>query len=134
MAKIMILLALLAVTQIAQISGSCDQSRLNDLTFQLSGGSMKWPCQSTRNIYIQTQRYIPKNVIITRTQIYRDSAFVAMPRLKQGVPITLGKVSLRKGTCVAEVEPFPCWSLQEEGNCQALQSAVDLYLDPQVSY
>lgn len=133
MAKIQIFLGLLAVTQITQISGSCDQSRLNDLTFTLSGGSMKWPCQSTRNIYIQTQRYVPKNVIMTRIQIYRDSAFVAMPRFKQGVPITLGKVSLRKGLCVSEVEPYPCWSLQEEGNCQALQSVVDLYLDAQVS-
>lgn len=36
---------------------------------------------------------------------------------------------MKKGQCSASIEPYPCWSLQEEGNCQAIQSAVDIYLD-----
>jgi hypothetical protein len=102
---------------------------LQDLTFKLSGSNLQWPCKSTKNIFTQTNRYLPRNVIMTRGQIYRDEAFVTMPRLKPGVPFTLGKVSLRRGQCTASVAPYPCWSLQEEGNCQALQSAVDLFLD-----
>lgn len=71
-------------------------------------------------------------MIATRTQIYKDEAIVAMPRYKSGVPITLGRVPLKKGNCHAAIAPFPCWSLQEEGNCQALQSVTDIFLDSQV--
>jgi hypothetical protein len=123
---------LLNLFVIVSVRGQCNRNLLNDLTFHLSGSSFEWPDVSTKNIYIQTGRYIPKSVLITRTQIYRDEAFVAIPRLKAGVPITLGKVSLKKGSCSIQVSPFTCWAFQEEGNCQALQSVVDLYLDPQV--
>lgn len=116
----------------SQLDGACDLSLqiLHDLTFQLSGSSLEWPCASTKNIYVQSGRYTPKNVIITRSQIYRDEAYVTLPRLKSGVPFTLGKISMKRGQCRTSVVPYPCWSLQEEGNCQALQSAVDLFLDP----
>jgi hypothetical protein len=67
---------------------------------------------------------------MTRAQIHRDEAFVTLPRLKPGVPFTLGKISMRRGQCMTSVTPWPCWSLQEEGNCQSLQSAVDIFLDP----
>lgn len=114
-----------------QVEGACDLSTqiLNDLTFQLSGSQLEWPCQSTKNIYVQSGRFVPKNVIATRAQIFRDEAFVTLPRLKSGVPFTLGKVSMKKGQCVTSIVPFPCWSLQEEGNCDALQSVVDIFLD-----
>lgn len=126
----LVLLALINV--LPKLEASCNRNLLQDLTFHLSGNSLEWPDVSTKNIYVQTGRYVPRNVIITRTQIHRDEAYVAMPRLKAGIPMTLGKVSLRKGSCVTTVSPFPCWSQQEEGNCEALQSVVDLYLDQQV--
>lgn len=123
---------LIFATLVSRLDGACDSSSqiLQDLTFQLSGSSLDWPCQSTKNIYVQSGRYTPKNVIMTRAQIYRDEAYVTLPRLKPGVPFTLGKISMKRGQCVTNVAPYPCWSLQEEGNCQALQSAVDIYLDP----
>lgn len=126
-AKILILFTL-----VSHLDGASDLSLqlLKDLTFQLGGSSLEWPCTSTRNIYIQSGRYIPKNVIMTRSQIHRDEAYVTLPRLKTGVPFTLGKISMKRGQCVTSVAPYPCWSLQEEGNCQALQSAVDIFLDP----
>jgi hypothetical protein len=123
---------LIIAALVSCLEGTCDLSLqiLKDLTFQLSGSSLKWPCQSTKNIYVQSGRYIPRNVIMTRAQIHRDEAFVTLPRLKPGVPFTLGKISMRRGQCMTSVTPWPCWSLQEEGNCQSLQSAVDIFLDP----
>lgn len=122
----------LLATLVSQLDGACDLSRqiLQDLTFQLSGSHLEWPCASTKNIYVQSGRYIPKNIIMTRAQIHRDEAFVTLPRLKSGTPFTLGKISMKRGQCFTSVTPYPCWSLQEEGNCQALQSAVDIFLDP----
>ena len=52
-------------------------------------------------------------------------------RYRPGVPITLGKLSLKGKNPESNLTPFPCWSIQEEGNCAALQSVVDLFLDPQ---
>ena len=104
---------------------------LQDLSLTFSGYSLNWPCQSTKNIYETSGRYIAKNVIATRTQVYKDEAILAMPRYKPGVPFTLGVVSLKAKDCEPKVTPFPCWAIQEEGNCQALQSAVDIVLDMQ---
>lgn len=123
---------LVLATFVSHLDGACDLSSqiLQDLTFKLSGSNLNWPCASTKNIYVQSGRYIPRNVIMTRAQIYRDEAFVTLPRLKSGTPFTLGKISMKRGQCSSTVTPYPCWSLQEEGNCQALQSAVDIFLDP----
>lgn len=117
----------------ASVAPNCDDSIVPDLTFRLSGNNIEWPCLSTKNIYTTTNRYIPRNVIGTRAQIYKDEAIVAFPRYKCGVPITLGRVNMKKGHLYASVQPFPCWSIQEEGNCQALQSAVDVFHDERVS-
>ncbi|XP_046987594.1 major royal jelly protein 5 [Schistocerca americana] len=96
-----------------------------------TGGEFNWPCSSTKKIFQQTGRYISKNVIATRTAIYKDDAILALPRFKQGIPVTLARVSLKSRGSQAVLDPFPCWSLQEEGNCKALQSVVDLFLDAQ---
>ncbi|XP_025995044.1 major royal jelly protein 1 [Solenopsis invicta] len=109
----------------------CDKQLLPELSFVLSGHSLDWPCQSTKNIYETSGRYIARNVIATRAQVYRDDVIVAMPRYKPGVPFTLGVLSLKTKDCAPKVTPFPCWAIQEEGNCQALQSVVDLVVDIQ---
>lgn len=96
---------------------------------QWTGGSFDWPCPSTKSLYKSSGKYISKNVIATRAQIYRDDVFVALPRYKAGVPATLAKTTMKKGACHTTLTPFPCWSMQEEGNCQALQSVVDLVID-----
>ncbi|XP_046470644.1 major royal jelly protein 1 [Neodiprion pinetum] len=115
----------------ASASMSCDKQLLPDLTYSLSGQNLAWPCASTRTIYETNGRYVPKNIIATRIQIYKDEVFVAQPRFKVGVPFTLGVVSLKNKGCAATITPFPCWSMQEEGNCGAIQSAVDVFLDAQ---
>jgi hypothetical protein len=102
-----------------------------DLTFTLNGANLDWPCSSTKSIYTSSGRYISKHIITTRVQIYKDEAIVVTPRYKAGVPFTLGKMSLKSKNCNPTITPFPCWNLQEEGNCQALQSAVDIFLDAQ---
>ncbi|XP_045478067.1 major royal jelly protein 1-like [Harmonia axyridis] len=108
----------------------CNKNLLPDLSYKLSGTELAFPCKSTENIYKQTGRYIPKNVIATRLQVYQDNAIVALPRYKHGVPYTLAKFSLKSKGCKAILEPFPCWSIQEEGNCEALQNVIDIVLDP----
>lgn len=118
----------LAALLVACAHASCDCS-VPDLSFKLNGINMNFPCDSTKSIYVSSGRYVPKNIIVTRMQIYKDEAIVALPRYKHGVPFTLAKFSLRGKGCPATLTPFPCWPMQEEGNCEALQSVVDIYLD-----
>lgn len=113
--------------------GDCDNSIVPELTFRLGGNNLDWPGYATQNIYATTGRYTPKHIIATRSQIYRDTAFVAMPRYRSGVPITLGRVDLRKGKCSIPIAPYPTWAAQDEGNCQALQNVIDIFLDRQVN-
>lgn len=101
------------------------------LNFHPSPTNLQFPCESTKRIYLSTKRYIPKNFILTRAQIHQNVVYACAPRLKNGVPFTLAKITLKKGECVPPVEPYPCWSIQEEGNCQALQSCTDLVHDEQ---
>ncbi|KAJ8942947.1 hypothetical protein NQ314_009860 [Rhamnusium bicolor] len=94
-----------------------------------TGGQFDWPNSAIKSIYRSSGRYIPKNIIATRAQIFKDEVFLALPRYKPGVPVTLARVGLRQRGCEAVLEPFPCWASQEEGDPNALQSVVDLYLD-----
>lgn len=94
-----------------------------------TGASFKWPCPSTKALYKSSGKYISKNIIATRAQIARDSVFLALPRYKSGSPATLVQTNITNECCHTTLVPFPCWSMQEEGNCQALQSVVDIFLD-----
>lgn len=96
---------------------------------QWLGGSFSWPCKPTKSLYKSSGKYINKHIIATRGQIAQDEVFLALPRYKSGVPATLVKTKLSSNGCHTTFEPFPCWSMQEEGNCQALQSVVDVFID-----
>lgn len=124
-------IAIATSSLICCVSGSCNKQLLPDLNFMLNGDNLDWPCSSTKSIYTSSGRYISQHVITTRVQIHKDEAIVVTPRYKTGVPFTVGKISLKSKNSHPAITPFPCWSLQEEGNCQALQSAVDIFLDVQ---
>lgn len=115
---------------IGAYSSCCNRNLIPDLSYKLTGTDLAFPCASTKNIYKNSGAYVPKNVIATRMQIWKDEAFIALPRYKHGVPFTLAKFSLKSKGCRATLVPFPCWSMQEEGNCEALQNVVDIALDP----
>lgn len=113
----------------AAASASCDKELLNELSVYINGNNINFPCASTEKIYKKSGLYIPKNMIATRVQISGPDVFVATPRFREGVPFTLSKLNLKDKDCAPTLVPWPCWSQQEEGNCDALQSVVDLFLD-----
>lgn len=94
-----------------------------------TGAEFTFPCSTTKALLKSSGKFVNKNNIATRGQIYRDTFFFALPRYKKGIPATLVKTKLKKGACSVTFEPFPCWSMQEETKCSALQSVVDLVLD-----
>lgn len=121
-------LLFLATSLVLQAQTLCDKDLLKPTEW--IGGPLEFSTEETKSLLESTGRYIPKNMIATRAQLFKDDAILAIPRYKSGVPVTLAKVSLKQRGCEATLQPFPSWSLQEEGNCKALQSAVDVFLDP----
>jgi hypothetical protein len=109
------------------VKATCDKEIVRPVEW--TGGNFEWPNLATKSIYRSSGRFIQKNAIATRAQIYKDDVIVALPRYKAGVPATLAKLSLKHKGCEASLTPFPCWSTQEEGNCNALQSVVDIFAD-----
>uniref|UniRef100_A0A182NIM2 Bee-milk protein n=1 Tax=Anopheles dirus TaxID=7168 RepID=A0A182NIM2_9DIPT len=120
-------LALLCV--LVSVFASHDEHEYCDKVYRINGNSIDFPCDSTKNIYISTQRYMPRNVMPVRFQYDNQRCLLALPRLRAGVPTTLGQIDLGKPNCYAHIKPFPCWAYQEEGNCNSLQSVIDLYVD-----
>ncbi|KAJ8678889.1 hypothetical protein QAD02_014676 [Eretmocerus hayati] len=97
---------------------------------QWSGGnSFKWPSATTKQLYKNGKMFVSKNVLATRFAVYKDEAYVAMPRFKSGIPFTLGILNLRSKGCLANIFPYPSWELHEEGECAAFQNVVDVFLD-----
>lgn len=123
-------LCALVVIGLATANSDYSVSVKEDDAIQWTGASFKWPCSSTKTIFKASGKYITKNHIGTRAQIYQDTVFIAMPRLRSGVAATLVQTSMNNIGCQAGLIPFPCWSMQEEGNPDALQSVVDIFLGP----
>lgn len=89
---------------------------------------INFPCKTTKDLFISSKKFIQINNIGTRLQIHDGCIYVAYPRYKTGVPMTLG-YTCKFGGCGASFEPYPCWSYQDEGNCDALQSVSDFKID-----
>ncbi|KAF2894442.1 hypothetical protein ILUMI_11731 [Ignelater luminosus] len=117
---------LLAAIHVICITAVCDKE-----TVEWTGGPLVWAEAATKAAYQSSGRYISKNMIATRGQIHGDHAYLAIPRYKPGVAATLVQVSLKPNPCDAVLVPFPCLLSQDEKDCQALQSVVDLFIDIQ---
>lgn len=73
-----------AVTLIIVIAfvGANDGQK-SDKNILWTGGSFEWPCPATKNMFKNSGRYISKNVLATRAAIYKDDAFLALPRYEK---------------------------------------------------
>lgn len=127
--RVTLAFGLLAVT-LAEVK-PCEYG---DKIYRINGNSIDFPCESTKNIFITTERFKPSSIIPLRFQIDKkhDRALVVLPRLRTGIPITFGVIDLKKPNCYTHIKPYPCWPYQEEGNCNSFQSVVDAYIDVKV--
>jgi hypothetical protein len=66
--------------------------------------------------------------------MWADKVLAVFPRYKKGVPVTFGIANLLDHPCTLEWQPFPCWSAQKEGTCDAIQNAVDVVVDLKVIF
>lgn len=67
--------------------------------------------------------YVPENNLVYRMKIWNGTMYMAIPRFKQGVPVTLCK------SHEGAVRPFPTFGMQKVGNCFGVQNAKDIEID-----
>lgn len=123
-------LAALAAAAVAVVFANDMHGYADPTAYVLSGQQAQFPCASTKNVYADTGRYVAKNVIATRVQVWGDRAFVLTPRFKTGVPFTVSTTRLKcQDKCRPALTAYPCFQLHQEGDPNAIQNAVDFYLD-----
>ena len=75
------MLKVLASILVVEISFSVTEILGNDVyNIEWIGGPYNWPCEATKSIFKRTGKFIAKNVIATRGVIYKDEAFLTLPR------------------------------------------------------
>ncbi|KAF5295221.1 hypothetical protein FQR65_LT10505 [Abscondita terminalis] len=90
-----------------------------------------WPSEIKYANAVSSGLYIPENVIMAGINYYDDYFYVTMPRMKNGVPATLGRFTALQGfTSAPLVEPFPSWDFNKIADCDALQNVQNLEIDP----
>lgn len=65
-------------------------------------------------------------------QMSGDEVVAVFPRFKPEVPVTAARRHLKSVTSDPKWSPVPCWDLHQEGICDLLQSAVDVFVDSKV--
>lgn len=99
--------------------------------FEWTGAPIRFPNETIKAQFKSDGRYISKNMIATRAQIYNDDVYVALPRYKPGAAVTLAKVESKNVDNPEPVlVPFPNWETQNENRTDGLHSVVDLWIDP----
>lgn len=80
---------------------------------------------------VYSNQYIAQNNLISDVKAFASRLYVTLPRMKPGVPTTLGWVVSPKdnGRTDPEIEPFPSWEMNEAGNCSALQFVQSIAID-----
>ncbi|BET00513.1 Major royal jelly protein [Nesidiocoris tenuis] len=100
-----------------------------------SGHHINWTCPEQKTLYIDKGLYTPKNILVSRVQIFGCRAYILTPRFLCGVPFTLGTLNMN-GPCKAEplLSPFPNWESHEASNANSkgnknIINAVDVFID-----
>lgn len=122
-------LAPVVVFLLINSTGAKYQKSLSKLGYSISGRSLTFSSENEKEICKETGRFIPRNVVATRMQFHKHKLIVALPRYRSGVPITLAIAHPLTKESQLRLRPFPDWKMQRIGDCEALQSVVDIFLD-----
>nr|ADX87362.1 yellow-x [Heliconius melpomene] len=90
----------------------------------------EWDSPVDRETYLNASRYVPQNVLISGINYYEDKIFLTLPRMLDGVPATLANIPAQQNdTTAPKLKPFPSWSDNTIGNCDALQFVQNIEID-----
>lgn len=104
----------------------------NDFTiaFEWSYINFTWRSNRQYSKAILGRKYVPENVMPGGIKIYRDTLYIALPRFRTGVPVTLSSLSIQMASKSGSLlRPFPSWKDNDDSTCENLQSMLSMEID-----
>jgi len=110
----------------------------DELTYIVSGAHLKWTKPGERARATESGEYAARSVVPTRMAMrHAGTIYLAMPKLKHGVPFTLGSVEYDPCASTIEppVSPYPCAAAHRPSpphrkpNNWTMVNVVDVYMD-----
>ncbi|XP_063825041.1 protein yellow-like [Ostrinia nubilalis] len=89
----------------------------------------EWRSPEDRETSLNTNRYIPQNVLISGINFYGENLFLTLPRMLEGVPATLATIPMQQSDTAPKLRPFPSWEANAVGDCSALQFVQNIEID-----
>lgn len=89
----------------------------------------EWRSAEERETSLNTNRYIPQNVLISGINFYGENLFLTLPRMLDGVPATLATIPVQQSDTAPKLRPFPSWEDNAVGNCSSLQFVQNIEID-----
>ncbi|XP_077301083.1 major royal jelly protein 1-like [Arctopsyche grandis] len=93
------------------------------------GGPINFPSNSIEKLSSATGQYISKNIVATKAAFHLDKIILLTSRFKRGNPCSLVIYDKLMKLGEPVFDPYPSLEDHEEGNCAAIQNAVDFYKD-----
>ncbi|XP_063925580.1 protein yellow-like [Zophobas morio] len=104
-----------------------------EVEYQWTFINFTWENENTYNDAVTTKRYIPENNAMAGIKFYKDTFYIAMPRICEGTPVTLGYISTSDTTPKSEslISPFPDWNTNDLTNhtCDKLENVQSMEID-----
>lgn len=108
----------------------------DQLTYIVSGAHLEWSVPDERARTAAAGEYTARDVVPTRMAMRHDDGtiYVAMPRLRRGVPFTLGAIDYDpcRSTIEPPISPYPCVTAHRLGrgfDNWTMVNVVDVFVD-----
>lgn len=89
-----------------------------------------WPNEEAYTTAIMRQTYVPDNNVIAGLKFYDGYYYLTLPRMKNGVPATLTRISATdNGDTAPALMPYPSWEMNTVDDCNALQNVQNIEID-----
>lgn len=87
--------------------------------------------QAERDNAIYSNAFIANNILISDVKAFANRLYVTVPRMRPGVPATLGWIIApnNDGRTDPEIQPFPSWEMNRVGDCMAMQFVQGIAID-----
>ena len=91
-----------------------------------------WPSAEAYERAVRDGSYVKERNMVSGIKVWRERVYLAIPRLRSGVPVTLAVVSANRtdGNVSPLLQPFPSWGMQREDDCSGLQFVQSMEIDP----
>lgn len=89
-----------------------------------------WESPTALQSALDNGGYVPENIVSAGLGYYDNWFYITMPRMKNGVPATLGRfTSVSGGRSAPLISPFPSWESNKLHDCNAFQNVQNIEID-----